>query len=114
MPEAPRHRRGRFAARGRVPFPEDPRPAGSRLLVGGLLSVTAGAIAAIPLVARVLFPGSTGRFSRSAGSLLTRPPATRLAIKHSSEARLPDDTQAGYDVSEMTAIVGGLRTVSPV
>ena len=88
-----------------VALPVAALSAGSRSLVGGLLSVTAGAIAAIPLVARVLFPGSTGRLSRSAGSLLTKSPATRLAIEHSSEARLPDNTQAGYNVSEMTAIV---------
>lgn len=78
---------------------------GGRSPLGSMLAVTAGAVAAIPLVARVVFPRFTGRISRSAEALLGRPAATRLALERTTEGRRPDGTLPGFDVDEMTAIV---------
>ena len=78
--------------------------AGTRsLFTGGLLTSVGGAVAAVPLVARVVFPRLTTLVSRSAFGW--RPVRTRLALARTSAGPLPDGTLPGFDVAEMAAIV---------
>lgn len=80
--------------------------AGSRtLLRGGLFTAFAGAVAAVPLVARVAFPRLSARLCRTAAELASRRVPTRLALEREGEDFLPDGTHAGFDVTEMVAIV---------
>jgi uncharacterized protein YbcC (UPF0753/DUF2309 family) len=80
---------------------------GSRtLLRGGLFTAFAGAVAAVPLVARVVFPRLTARLGRRAAELAGRTLPTRLALDHEvGEPPDADGLQAGFDVSEMAAMV---------
>lgn len=75
------------------------------LLRGGLLTSVGGAIAAIPLVARVAFPRLTAGLTAHAADLARRRIATRLEIIRRDETRLPDGTLPGFDVAEMAGIV---------
>ena len=75
------------------------------LLRGGLLTSVGGAIAAIPLVARVAFPRLTAALTARAAELGRRRIATRLEIVRRGETRLPDGTLPGFDVGEMAGIV---------
>jgi uncharacterized protein YbcC (UPF0753/DUF2309 family) len=78
----------------------------SRTLVrGGLLTSVGGALAAVPLVARVVFPRLTSRATRHAADFSRRRIRTRLDLHRVGDARLPDGTLAGFDVGEMAAIV---------
>jgi uncharacterized protein YbcC (UPF0753/DUF2309 family) len=78
--------------------------AGTRsLLAGGLLTSVGGAVAAVPLVARVVFPRLTAILSRSASRW--RPVRTRLALARTSAGRLPDGTLPGFDITEMAGVV---------
>ena len=80
--------------------------AGSRtLLRGGLFTAFAGAIAAVPLVARVAFPRLSARLGRTAAELARPSVPTRLALERDDEDFLPDGTHAGFDVAEMVVIV---------
>ncbi len=79
---------------------------GSRTLFrGGLFTAFAGAVAAVPLVARVTFPRLSARLGRTAAELARRRVPTRLALEREGDDFLPDGTHAGFDVSEMVAIV---------
>jgi uncharacterized protein YbcC (UPF0753/DUF2309 family) len=79
---------------------------GSRtLLRGGLFTAFAGAIAAVPLVARVAFPRLSARLGRTAAEIARPPVPTRLALERDDEDFLPDGTHAGFDVTEMVVIV---------
>ena len=79
---------------------------GSRtLLRGGLFTAFAGAVAAVPLVARVAFPRLSARLGRTAAELARRRVPTRLALERVEDDFLPDGTHAGFDVAEMVAIV---------
>ena len=79
---------------------------GSRtLLRGGLFTAFAGAVAAVPLVARVAFPRLSARLGRTAAELASQQVPTRLALEREGEDFLPDGTHAGFDVTEMVAIV---------
>jgi len=75
------------------------------LLRGSLFTAFAGAVAAIPLVARVAFPRLAARLGRTAAELASRRVPTRLALERDGEDFLPDGTHAGFDVTEMVAIV---------
>jgi uncharacterized protein YbcC (UPF0753/DUF2309 family) len=79
--------------------------AGSRTLCRGLFTTVAGAVAAIPLVARVAFPRLSARVTRAAVGLSQRPIATRLDIDRHPEPGLVTDTHAGFEVAEMAAMV---------
>ena len=85
--------------------------AGSRTLFrGGVFTAFAGAIAAVPLVARVAFPRLAARLGRTAGELARKRIPTRLNLDHAAleqagQPPLPDGTQAGFKVAEMSAIV---------
>jgi hypothetical protein len=78
------------------------------LLRGGLLTSVGGAIAAIPLVARVAFPRLTAGLTARAANLGRRRIATRLEIVRRDATRLPDGTLPGFDLDEMAGIVGRL------
>ncbi len=79
---------------------------GSRsLLRGGILTSVGGALAAVPLVARVVFPRLTARLASGAAALAGRRVPTRLDLKRGADARLPDGTRPGFDLDEMAAIV---------
>lgn len=75
------------------------------LLRGGLLTSVGGAIAAIPLVARVAFPRLTALLAARAANLGRGRITTRLDLDRRSVERLPDGTRAGFDVEEQAAIV---------
>jgi uncharacterized protein YbcC (UPF0753/DUF2309 family) len=81
--------------------------AGSRtLLRGGLFTAVGGAVAAIPLVARVAFPRLSASLGRRAAEVARKRIPTRLELERpDGAAPLPDGTQAGFDVDEMTGIV---------
>ncbi len=79
---------------------------GSQTLVrGGLLTAIGGAVAAIPLVARVAFPRLAARAAHRAADLGGRRIPTRLELARVAETPLPDGTRAGFDDDEMAAIV---------
>jgi uncharacterized protein YbcC (UPF0753/DUF2309 family) len=75
------------------------------LVVGSLVAAVGGAIAAIPLVARVLFPRTTGRMAHTTAELGSRRVATRLMLERREDPPLPDGTFAGFTVDEMAAMV---------
>ena len=73
------------------------------LFRGGVFTAIGGALAAVPLVARVAFPRLTATLGRRAAEAARIP--TRLELERHDESRLPDGTSPGFDVAEMTAIV---------
>ena len=75
------------------------------LFRGGVLTALGGAVAAIPLVARVAFPRLASLAARRAADLARRPMNTLLTLERRGEALLSDGTRAGFDVDEMVAIV---------
>ena len=79
---------------------------GSRTFTGGaVLAAGLGALASIPLVARVLFPRLTARIRHLAGGLVRAPQLTQLKIERSQPESGPGEGQLGYTVDEMAAIV---------
>jgi uncharacterized protein YbcC (UPF0753/DUF2309 family) len=79
---------------------------GSRtLLRGGFLTAVGGAVAAVPLVAQVVFPRLSGLLVRRAAEISRGRIATRLELERDAEDRLPDGTWPGFDVGEMAGIV---------
>jgi uncharacterized protein YbcC (UPF0753/DUF2309 family) len=75
------------------------------LFRGGLLTAVVGALAAVPLVARVAFPWLTSQLSQRTTSFVRGGIASRLMLEHDAQPPLPDGTQAGFDVDEMAGIV---------
>jgi len=75
------------------------------LLRGGLFTAFVGAIAAVPLVARVAFPRLSARLGRRAAEFTRQRVPTYLALERSDDEFLPDGTHAGFNVSEMVEIV---------
>jgi uncharacterized protein YbcC (UPF0753/DUF2309 family) len=78
---------------------------GSRTLAGGAVVAILGALASIPLVARVLFPRVTAWIRRSAGRLIQPPASTRLHLERVQSTAGPEPGQIGFTVDEMAAIV---------
>ena len=79
---------------------------GSRTLFrGGLLTSIGGAVAAVPLVARVAFPRLTTLVAGGAAEFTRRRVRTRLDLWRTTDVRLPDGTRPGFDADEMAAIV---------
>ena len=72
--------------------------------VGAVLSAGLGVLASIPLVARVLFPGLTARFSRKAGEFVRPPTGTRLKLERSDPRPSPKCGGIGFTVDEMANI----------
>ncbi len=84
---------------------------GSRSFVGGLLTGLLGSVAAVPLVARILFPRTAARIREQLGKIV-RPAATQLRIERLAEDPGDSNGQLGYSVDEMANIVeGGLRAL---
>ena len=79
---------------------------GSRTVIrGGLVTAIGGAVAAVPLVARVAFPRLSALVATRAGDLGRQRIRTRLELRRAADAPLSDGTRAGFDVEEMAAIV---------
>ncbi|NDC53018.1 MAG: DUF2309 family protein, partial [Planctomycetia bacterium] len=80
---------------------------GSRTLFGGgLFTALAGSVAAVPLVARVVFPRLSARIGRSAAELTRRRISTRLDLRRDAAVGpLDDGTLPGFDVAEMAGCV---------
>ena len=99
------HRR-RQTVRRQLGQLKDGMSAGSRTLFrGGLFTAVGGAIAAVPLVARVAFPRLTSALFHKAADLTRGRIPTRLELERSPGPPLPDGTHAGFDVDEMAGIV---------
>jgi uncharacterized protein YbcC (UPF0753/DUF2309 family) len=80
--------------------------AGSRtLFVGGLLTSVGGAIAAVPLVSRVVCPRLTTLLATRVFGWGRRRIRTRLQLFRTAAAALPDGTLPGFTTVEMAALV---------
>ncbi len=80
--------------------------AGSRsMIAGGLLTAVGGALAAVPLVARVVFPRLTERLAQATVGLGRHRVATRLEIERHNNHRHADGTLHGFSVEEMAEMV---------
>jgi uncharacterized protein len=77
---------------------------GTRTITGGaLITAGLGALAAIPLVARVLFPRLTAQIRRLAGRIVQPPSNTRLRLERSTPQAGPVNGQIGFSLEEMIA-----------
>src|SRR5581483_2170305 len=83
----------------------------SRTFLGGAVLAALGAVATVPLVARVLFPRSTARIRRSAARFVQVPTVTRLDLgraqsggQQGAAEHWPAD-RAGFTLEEMAEIV---------
>jgi uncharacterized protein YbcC (UPF0753/DUF2309 family) len=78
---------------------------GSRSFAGGaLLATGVGALASIPLVARVLFPRLTAQIRESIGRFVEPPPSTHLDLERGSQPPSADDGCHGFTLDEMTTL----------
>ncbi len=76
---------------------------GSRGFAGGaLLATGVGALASIPLVARVLFPRLTAQIRESIGRFVEPPPSTHLELERDDHLPGPEDHSLGFTLAEMT------------
>lgn len=74
----------------------------SRSLAGGaVVAAGIGALATVPLVARVLFPRLTARVRRTASRLVQAPRLTQLQVERSTDSCGCDQGAVGYTVDEM-------------
>lgn len=79
---------------------------GSRTIAGGaVIAGGVGIFAAVPLVARVLFPRLTARLRRHAGGLVRPPRMTRLQLARVEAPPGPDGLVQGFTLGEMAEIV---------
>jgi uncharacterized protein YbcC (UPF0753/DUF2309 family) len=67
--------------------------------------MVAGALAAVPLVARVVSPLFSDRVWRWAKAFARPPVPTRLLLERTDDTPLADGTRAGFDVVEMAGCV---------
>jgi uncharacterized protein YbcC (UPF0753/DUF2309 family) len=78
---------------------------GSRTFTAGaLLSASVGALASIPLVARVLFPRLTAQLGRLASRLVQAPALTQLSLERTDAVPAPESGHLGYTLDEMVTI----------
>ena len=75
------------------------------LFRGGLFTALAGALAAIPLVARVAFPRLAARIGRMASELGRRRIPTHLELDRQDGPGIVAGTHAGFEVAEMAGMV---------
>ncbi len=76
---------------------------GSRSAAGGaFLTASLGALASIPLVARVLFPRVTSLIRGTASRLVRPPQSTQLRLERLTPDPGPDDDHIGLSLAEMT------------
>jgi len=78
---------------------------GRSLIRGGIFTAVGGAVAAVPLVARVAFPRLTADLGRRAAAAARRRLPTRLDLERSSAVPLSNGTHAGFDLEEMAGVV---------
>ena len=79
---------------------------GSHTLIrGGLVTSIGGALAAVPLVARVAFPRLTALVARGADGIARRGLKTRLTLDRLDQPPLADGTLPGFTPAEQAAIV---------
>ncbi len=103
--------RRRAEARKRIGEVTHQAHRGTRTIFGGILTGLFGSLAAIPLVARILFPRSTAQIRRLFGGII-RTPSTQLRLERTENEPGSDNGHVGYAVDEMAAIVeGGLRAI---
>lgn len=82
----------------------------SRTFLGGILTALFGALASVPMVARILFPRLTARIRERFGSFIQPPPITQLKLERQDAKPGPEESQIGFTVAEMATIVErGLR-----
>jgi len=75
---------------------------GSRTFTGGaLLTAGFGALASIPLVARILFPRLTARVLRGFSQFVQPPLQTQLALERSELSPGPEPGHIGFSLDEM-------------
>ncbi|HMP79917.1 MAG TPA: Na-translocating system protein MpsB, partial [Pirellulaceae bacterium] len=79
--------------------------AGSRLLFSGAMASLLGALAALPMVARVLLPRWAGSFRERVGEWFAVPDATYLQVEREDHEPGSINCQTGYTLDEMVAIV---------
>jgi uncharacterized protein YbcC (UPF0753/DUF2309 family) len=79
----------------------------SRTFLGGLFTCLFGSLTSIPLLTRVWLPRATARIRRSLALLMT-PPVTQLRLERVACEPGPLDDQLGYNVAEMSDIVGNV------
>jgi uncharacterized protein YbcC (UPF0753/DUF2309 family) len=78
---------------------------GSRTFTGGaLLTAGFGALASLPLVARVLFPRLTARIRQKFSQLVQPPRQTRLALERAEAQPGPEPGHIGFSLDEMVNI----------
>lgn len=78
---------------------------GSRTFLGGAVTALTGSLAAIPMVARILFPRLTSRVRRTFGRLVQTPLVTRLHLERTEEEPGKAPGHTGYTLVEMADIV---------
>jgi uncharacterized protein YbcC (UPF0753/DUF2309 family) len=72
-----------------------------RPVTGGIISAALGALASVPLVARVLMPRLTSRLRRSVGKLLRTPPQTKLVLERITMKPGSGHGELGWNIAEM-------------
>ena len=83
---------------------------GSRTVLGGVLAGLLGSLAAVPLVARILFPWISARIRDLAGSIVV-PSSTELRIERVGESPSASTDGLGFSIEEMASIViSGMRS----
>ena len=76
---------------------------GSRsFALGALLTGAVGVLAAVPLVARILFPRLAARVRRGLGRIVQAPPFTRLRLERAEPEPGPEGGAVGFSLGEMT------------
>lgn len=94
----------RFRARARRALGASARQfhVGTRsLALGAVLTAGVGALAAVPLLARILFPRLTARVRGALGGFVEPPPKTRLKLERQAPDPGPEDGHLGFDLGEM-------------
>lgn len=71
---------------------------------GAILSACVGALGAIPLVGRILFPRLAARFERAYSGYVRAPAATRLRLERTDAVAGPENGHQGYSLDEMAAV----------
>lgn len=72
--------------------------------VGAILSAGVGALGAIPLVCRILFPRVAAWFERKSSGYVRAPAATRLRLERTDPKPGPENGHQGYSLDEMAAV----------
>ncbi len=77
----------------------------SRTFLGGAVAGIVGSLAAVPLIARVLFPRLTSQIRERFGTLVQPPPVTQLHLERYEDEPGPIGGHIGYAIDEMASVV---------